>query len=98
MTTTQITVTGMTCDHCVRSVSEELSELAGVQDRSVALDHAALLEPADPLLSGGRGQPGLLADVGVRHPAVPREKRKYATVELFHGGHRASIQLWAHPG
>ena len=29
-TTTQIAVTGMTCGHCVASVTEELSELPGV--------------------------------------------------------------------
>lgn len=32
MRTTTVTVTGMTCDHCVRSVSEELSELDGRVD------------------------------------------------------------------
>jgi copper chaperone CopZ len=31
------TVTGMTCDHCVRSVREEVSEVAGVRDVGVEL-------------------------------------------------------------
>jgi copper chaperone CopZ len=31
MTTTTVTVTGMTCGHCATSVREELSEIAGVQ-------------------------------------------------------------------
>jgi copper chaperone len=31
------TVTGMTCDHCVLSVREEVSELAGVADVDVDL-------------------------------------------------------------
>ena len=54
MATTQVTVTGMTCEHCVASVSEELSELAGVQDVDVALATGAVtitsatpLDPAD---------------------------------------------------
>ena len=30
--TTKIVVTGMTCDHCTASVTEELKEVAGVLD------------------------------------------------------------------
>ena len=33
---TQVTVTGMTCGHCVMSVTEELEEVDGV--RGVAID------------------------------------------------------------
>ncbi|MBB5633167.1 copper ion binding protein [Cryobacterium mesophilum] len=36
MTSIQYEVTGMTCGHCVASVTEELGELAGVN--SVAVD------------------------------------------------------------
>ena len=36
-TTTTYQVTGMTCGHCVGSVTEELSKLPGVTDVSVAL-------------------------------------------------------------
>lgn len=39
MHTAQLTITGMTCGHCERSVREELSELPGVT--SVTADHAA---------------------------------------------------------
>lgn len=35
--TTTVTVVGMTCNHCVMSVREELSELAGVTDVQVDL-------------------------------------------------------------
>ena len=35
-------VTGMTCGHCVASVTEELGELDGVQDVSVVLDSGAV--------------------------------------------------------
>ncbi|MDM7890564.1 heavy-metal-associated domain-containing protein [Curtobacterium caseinilyticum] len=37
MTTETVAVTGMTCEHCVASVTEEVSELAGVTDVAVAL-------------------------------------------------------------
>ena len=37
MTTSTYTVTGMTCGHCVASVTEEISELDGVTDVAVDL-------------------------------------------------------------
>ena len=37
MTTTDFTVTGMTCGHCVSSVSEEVGRIAGVTDVQVDL-------------------------------------------------------------
>lgn len=37
MTTETVAVTGMTCEHCVASVTEEVSELPGVTDVAVAL-------------------------------------------------------------
>jgi len=36
-TTTTVTVTGMTCGHCVASVREEVGELAGVSGVEVDL-------------------------------------------------------------
>lgn len=36
--TTTWTVTGMTCGHCVASVTEEIQEIAGVTDVAVTLD------------------------------------------------------------
>jgi copper chaperone CopZ len=36
---TTVRVAGMTCDHCVRAVTDELSQVDGVQD--VAVDLAA---------------------------------------------------------
>ena len=35
---TEIKVSGMTCDHCVRAVNDELSQVPGVSDISVALN------------------------------------------------------------
>ena len=35
--TAEYTVTGMTCGHCVASVTEEVQEIAGVTDVSVDL-------------------------------------------------------------
>ena len=37
MTVQAFTVTGMSCEHCVRSVTEELTELGGVTDVQVSL-------------------------------------------------------------
>ena len=36
------TVTGMTCAHCVASVTEEVQEIAGVDQVDVVLDTGAL--------------------------------------------------------
>lgn len=44
------TVTGMTCGHCVASVTEEVQEIAGVQDVQVVLDTGSLtVTSAQPL-------------------------------------------------
>ena len=54
VTLTRIAVTGMTCAHCVASVTEELSELAGVESVDVVLETGEVtitsgtpLDPAD---------------------------------------------------
>ena len=41
------TVTGMTCGHCVASVTEEVQEIPGVQDVSVVLDTGAVTVTSD---------------------------------------------------
>ncbi|MDQ6526105.1 heavy-metal-associated domain-containing protein [Nocardioides sp. LHD-245] len=41
-TTQTFTVTGMTCGHCVASVTEEVQEIAGVQDVTVDLPSGAV--------------------------------------------------------
>ena len=52
MTTTQnYTVTGMTCGHCVMSVTEEVQEIPGVENVEVVLETGSLSvtssEPVD---------------------------------------------------
>ena len=42
-TTTTWTVTGMTCAHCVASVTEEISEIDGVEDVAVELDSGSVV-------------------------------------------------------
>jgi copper ion binding protein len=42
MTTTTYTVSGMTCSHCVNSVSAEVGKLPGVTDVSVDLANGAV--------------------------------------------------------
>jgi copper chaperone CopZ len=50
--TTTYTVTGMTCEHCAASVTEEISELAGVEDVAVVVETGAVTvtsaAPLDP--------------------------------------------------
>ena len=49
--TTNYTVSGMHCGHCVASVTEEVEEIAGVQDVDVVLETGALtvtsIQPID---------------------------------------------------
>jgi copper ion binding protein len=42
MSESTYTVTGMTCDHCVASVTEEISEINGVTDVAVDLPTGAV--------------------------------------------------------
>lgn len=44
---TELTVTGMTCEHCVASVTEEISEIEGVQRVAVDLASGAVTVTAD---------------------------------------------------
>ncbi|MDR7304269.1 heavy-metal-associated domain-containing protein [Haloactinomyces albus] len=42
MTEATYTVTGMSCEHCVRSVTEEISEISNVSDVAVDLSTGAV--------------------------------------------------------
>ena len=50
--TTTYTVTGMTCGHCAASVTEEISEIDGVEDGAVVVETGAVTvtsaAPLDP--------------------------------------------------
>ncbi len=52
MNTEHITVTGMTCEHCIASVTEEISEIEGVEAVQVDLPTGAVTvtsnRPLDP--------------------------------------------------
>ncbi len=50
MTTRTYTVTGMTCSHCVRAVTEEVGAVDGVSDVSVDLDTGTVTVSADDRL------------------------------------------------
>ena len=56
MTTATYQVTGMTCGHCVREVSEELKNLDGVRDVTVKLQpggaSAVTVSSEAPLTAG----------------------------------------------
>ncbi len=47
MSTETYTVTGMTCGHCVASVTEEVGELPGVRDVQVELETGRLVVTSD---------------------------------------------------
>jgi copper chaperone CopZ len=42
MTSQTFTVTGMTCGHCAASVTEEISEIAGVESVDVVVETGAV--------------------------------------------------------
>lgn len=44
---TEVTVAGMSCEHCVMSVTEEISEIDGVRDVEVQLATGAVAVLAD---------------------------------------------------
>jgi copper chaperone CopZ len=48
--TTQYTVTGMTCGHCVQAVTEEISTLSGVESVHVQLATGAVTVVSDRVL------------------------------------------------
>lgn len=47
MTETVFTVSGMTCGHCVSSVTEEISEINGVRDVTVELKSGKVTVTSD---------------------------------------------------
>ncbi len=47
MSTTTWTVTGMTCGHCVKAVTEELSTIVGVTDVAVELESGLVTVTAE---------------------------------------------------
>ena len=53
MSTATYTVTGMTCEHCVKSVTEEIGELPGVQGVQVDLPTGAVTVTNDQPLDAG---------------------------------------------
>ena len=52
-TTTEYVVAGMTCAHCVQSVTEEVSSLPGVTDVAVDLTTGALTVDSDEIVPFG---------------------------------------------
>jgi copper ion binding protein len=47
METANYTVTGMTCNHCVASVKEEVGEISGVTGVEVELENGSLTVSSD---------------------------------------------------
>jgi copper chaperone CopZ len=55
MDTRTFNVTGMTCEHCVAAVSEEVAQLAGVSDVEVDLASGRLVVHGSDLDGGAIG-------------------------------------------
>lgn len=53
-TTTTYTVEGMTCGHCVASVTEEMKRLPGVADVDVDLESGAVTVTSESALDEGK--------------------------------------------
>ncbi|MGV0645610.1 heavy-metal-associated domain-containing protein [Mycolicibacterium sp. XJ879] len=53
MSTTTITVTGMTCAHCAASVREEIGEIAGVRAVDVDVESGAVTIDSDTPVDRG---------------------------------------------
>jgi copper ion binding protein len=51
MAETTYTVTGMTCGHCVSSVTEEISQIDGVRNVDVRLETGRVTVTSDQLVS-----------------------------------------------
>jgi len=51
MTQTQLAVSGMTCDHCVRHVTEAISKVAGVNSVNVKLAEGIAVIESDSALN-----------------------------------------------
>jgi copper chaperone len=49
MASTVITVTGMTCSHCVNAVQTEIGKIPGVSGVDVDLDKGSVTVTAEPL-------------------------------------------------
>lgn len=47
MATTDYTVTGMTCGHCVKAVTDEVSDVEGVRDVQVDLESGRMSVTSD---------------------------------------------------
>jgi copper chaperone len=63
MTTAIYLVTGLTCEHCVRAVTTELTYITGVDDVTVALvpgGHSAVTVTSDAPLSAEAVEEALL--------------------------------------
>lgn len=66
MTTSTFFITGLTCDHCVNAIKEEVGEIAGVTNIEVEL------------VKGGKSTLTIEADRPSRRSISPRRSRKLA--------------------
>ncbi|MBD3223609.1 MAG: hypothetical protein GF313_02700 [Caldithrix sp.] len=58
------TIKGMTCHHCVHSVSEALQKVTGVKDVEVSLDTSEAIIEIDPQTFDSAEAAQIVADAG----------------------------------
>ncbi|HXN06883.1 MAG TPA: copper ion binding protein [Nitrospiria bacterium] len=64
METRVMNVKGMTCQHCVKSVKEALSPMAGVKSVDVALEKGKVTVVFDPGVAGEAGFKKAIEEAG----------------------------------
>ena len=71
MSTATYPVTGMTCGHCVASVTEEVSEIPGVTDVAVSLEAGTVTVTGDEAVVTDTGLlRAAVEEAGYQLPAV----------------------------
>ncbi len=70
MARTTLTVSGMTCNHCVHSVKSALEDVAGVRSARVDLDAGNALVDYDDALTSPRELTTAVADAGYQADAA----------------------------
>ncbi len=64
MANTELTLTGMTCGGCARSIQRKLSGLPGVESAQVSLDDAKAAVSFDPALTSPGAMVAAVVSIG----------------------------------
>lgn len=70
MARTKLSITGMTCDHCVNTVKDALEDVQGVRSARVDLDSGSATVDYDDALADPREITTAVADAGYQASAA----------------------------